>query len=722
MLRCFVCVGSVVIVAIAGCGDDDGMTGGDAGTAGATARFDPEPGAGGALDVGAVPWPSDLFVDDEGHPRIGALLENDDDPRTIELRRRLSFRRGLCGSCNAYFRIDGALDPASVPVSASAFDSATATDAIVMADVTPESPDRGRLFPLRVELDAARGVLAVRPVRGIVLLRDRTYAVAVTSALRAMDGTPLAPSQAFVEVRDGTGGSAAVARARAILGPALDVLSEIGLARERVVSLAAFTVGDPTLTLSRARELVHAAPAPIATVDRVWDTPEEIDSLMGVPGEDRPGIDVPAAAGTEGAYGMRHATVGAVIAGRFLAPRLVEGTGSDIGAARRDETGALVAGPLEDVPFVLIVPTAADPGSLPVVVHHHGFNASRITGFVYADTAGAAGAAVLSIDAFQHGDRAATQADELLNVRSLAGADGFAETDMLEVSGRVFGVTGAPAGMELFPGYPLAAFIQFTSDVMMAVRLVREGDISAIVAASPALAGLAFDPDRILYAGNSMGSVVGVGVLSAESDIGAYAMNVQVGSMVETLAEGAQFRPLSEGVFLPLLDVRGRFDEVTRSVVFHPTIDLFRWVMEPVDPLALAPYLFEDRVAGGATPDLLMQLASLDELAAPPATQSMLAAAGIPGTGELEHAPVEAATLPLSGNAGDHTRGAVRFDPAAHGTLEIAAQPSSYAPPLVPPLIERPEPISVENPIAAIHDQIELFFRTRIENGRAEIR
>jgi hypothetical protein len=100
----------------------------------------------------------------------------------------------------------------------------------------------------------------------------------------------------------------------------------------------------------------------------------------------------------------------------------------------------------------------------------------------------------------------------------------------------------------------------------------------------------------------------------------------------------------------------------------------------------------------------------------------MLAAAAIPGTGELAHAPVEPATLPLVANAGDHTRGAVRFDPAAHGTLELVAQESTYAPPLVPPFVERPEPIVVDNPIGAIHDQIEHFFRTRIENGRAEIR
>jgi hypothetical protein len=311
-------------------------------------------------------------------------------------------------------------------------------------------------------------------------------------------------------------------------------------------------------------------------------------------------------------------------------------------------------------------------------------------------------------------------------MRDAPGADGFAETDMLAVSGRVFGVTGAPPGMELYPGYPLGAFLQFDADVMAAIRLVREGDVTAVAAGAPALAGLAFDPERVLYAGNSMGAVVGAGVLAAESDVGAYALNVQPGSMVETLAESAEFRPLSETVFLPVLGVRGSFDEVTRSVVFHPTIDLFRWAMEPVDPFGLAPYLVADRAAPGPAPDVLMQLASLDEVAAPTASQSMVAAAGIPTTGELVHAVTIPATLPASANvdtpSGPVTAAAVQFDPGAHGMLEVRDQVSRYEPPLVPPLVRRSEEIPVENPITEIHAQLEHFFRTRIDTARAEIR
>lgn len=700
----------------------------DGGAGGAIAVFDPVTAEGEALAWGAVPFPSDLHLDAQGHPRLGALPTRlGADPRFVALRALLAARRGLCGTCNVYFGIEGALDPASVPASASPADAASLDDAIVLVDVDDASPERGRVIPLRVEHDAARGRVAVRPVRGIVLRRGRRYAAAITTAIRAADGSPLAASEAFVAVRDGAGGGPDVERARRVLGPALDALDALGLPRARVASLAAFTVGDPTIDLRDARAAIHARPAPVAVVDRVWSTPAELDDLLGVPAEDRPGIDVPPAAGTEGTRAIAHSTVAAIVSGRFRAPRFVEGVGAEVGAPRRDAEGRLAAGDDEDVPFLLIVPAGVDLARLPVIVHHHGFNASRTTGFVLADTAGRAGAAVLSIDAYQHGARAASSRDELHAMRGdLAGADGLVETDTLAVSSRVFGISGVPDGMELFMGFALGAFLQFQADAIAAIRFAREGDLSAIRAALPALAGLALDPDRVMYAGNSMGAVVGVGVLAVEPAARAYVLNVQPGSILESIAEAAEFRPLAEGVFLPLLSIPPGFDEVARSTVMDPTVDLFRWALEPVDPLALAPYLFLDPVAGGARPDVLFQLASLDQLAAPPAVQSMLAAAGVPGIGTFDVVPLAAAVTPLRANletsAGTITAAAFRFDPAAHGMLEIASQPSTHEPPLVPPLIERGEPIVVTNPIAAVHAQIEAFFRARIEDGRAEIR
>lgn len=697
----------------------------DGGAPSAFVRFAPSDAA--PLAWGSVPFPSDLYLDDDGHPRIGALPTRlTGDPRFEGIRALVGARRGFCGTCNVYFAVEGALDPASVPPSASPHDLASAADAIVLADVDPASPERGRFFPLRVEHHAGRGTLAVRPARGFVLRRGRRYAAALTTSLRGADGSPLASSPDFVAFRDGVGqASEGVRRARDVLGPALDALVALGVARERIAAFTAFTVGDPTLDLLDVRRAVHAAPAPIARVDRVWSTLDEIDALLGVPSEDRPGIDVPARA--SGEHAVRHASVALVVTGSFSSPRFVSGSGTETGTPVRD-AGGLAPRATEDVPFLFLVPAGVDLARLPVVVHHHGFNASRVTGFVLADTAGRAGAAVLSVDAFQHGERAHERSDRIHNVRGplVVGADGFAETETFALSARVFALTGTPAGMELFPGYAFGAFLQFVGDVMAAVRLAREGDLAALRGAHPELASLAFDPERILYAGNSLGAVIGAGVLAAERDVAAYALDVQPGSIVESLAEGAEFRPLTESVFLPPLGVTPGFDDDTRAIVFDPTVDLFRWVLEPVDPLGLAPYLLLDRVVEGAPPDVLIQLASLDQLAAPPAAQAMIAAAGIPGVGMLDLAPIARALPPLSANLdtprGVVTAAAYRFDPAAHGMLELIAQSSTHELPLVPPLVPRPSAIPVTNPIADVHAQLEAFFRSRIERGRAEVR
>jgi NAD(P)-dependent dehydrogenase (short-subunit alcohol dehydrogenase family) len=355
---------------------------------------------------------------------------------------------------------------------------------------------------------------------------------------------------------------------------------------------------------------------------------------------------------------------------------------------------------------------------------HHGFNASRTTGFAIADTAGRAGFAVLAIDAFQHGERAASATDQKHAMRgNLGGADGFAETTTFDVSARTFGLLGAPADLTLFPGYPLGAFEQFAADALSAIHLVRTGDPSALQAADPVLAGLAFDSARIAFVGNSMGAVVGTAVVNVEPDIDAAVLNVLPGSIMETLAESGEFRALMESVLLPQLGVSTDFDELERAMLFDPTVDLYRWVLEPVDPLALARTLTRERVAG-PPPHLLVQLAGHDEVAAPPASESVIAAAGIAGVGQFVFADVEPVELPLpaaGAEPGAATIAAVRFEDAMHGMLEVASQASHYEDPLVPPLQPREAPTDLANPIVAVHAQLEAFLLGFRTTGQAAI-
>jgi len=664
------------------------------------------------LQFADVPFPSELYRDAQGRIAIGALPNlSSDGPLFAAIRDELAQRSGFCASCNITFGVDGELDPDTLTAGAEPGASASVDDAIALVDIDESSPALGEAVPLRVQYDAGAGLLAIRPARGHVLRGGRRYAAVVTDRVRGKDGHALAAAPAFAALRDG----GARDEREAALAASLDALTELGVPRERVVGLAAFSVEDPAADLRAMRSSIQASVIGDIAVDAVWSGPE-LDDLLGVPETPGPGVDRAPQAGTSGTASIAHETTALVVAGSFAAPRFAAGTGTDIGALVRRADGTPTPTGVDRVPFVLIVPTGAAIDHLPVVISQHGFSASRTTGFALADTMGAEGFAVLAIDAYQHGQRAASAADRLHAMRGdVDGPDGFAETVQLDIVSRVFGLAGVPSDLTLYPGYPLAAFAQFAADVMSTVRLVRSGDLTALREADPLLEGLAFDPERIVYVGNSMGAVVGTAVEVVEPDVNAFVLDVMPGSIVETLAESAEFRPLVETVVLPILGVEDYFDEVEHAMLFDPSVDLVRWVLEPVDPLALAPGLVR---ADG--PDLLVQLAGHDEVAAPAASESVLAAAGIPGLGTFAFAAVDSATAPVRANLGGSTIAAVRFDGAMHGMLEVSRQTSRWAEPLVPPLVERAA-VDLDNPIAAVHEQIAGFFRTFRDAGRATI-
>ncbi len=683
---------------------------------GATARFAPGPVP---LDFGDVPFPSDLYLDDTGHLALGAVPSSrSDEPFFVELRALLATRDGFSTTGALHFGIDGALDPASLPPTRGPGEPPSLEDGVLLVDVDSTSPTRGALIPVRVYYDSGRGFVTARPARGHALRAGGRFAAAITRELRGADGTPLGASEVFRAVRDGAD------RTMPEIEGALASLEAAGVARERIVAATVLTTERPGRDLVALRAAVHASPRPVARVDRVI-AGAALDDYFGLPSVERPGVDVPAASGAEGERALVHATTALVVLGSFTAPRIVTGTGTDVGTARRDASGAIVAGPLEDVPFVLIVPRGVELAGLPVLLVHHGFNASRVTAHVLADTAGRAGMAVLGIDAFQHGGRAMGARDELHDLRGSPGSDGLFETNVASVSARTFGLTGPPDGLELFPGYPLGAFFQFAADAMSAVRLVRQGDLRAVQDADPSLAALSLDGNRIGYLGISMGSVVGASMLAAEPDLRGLVLHVPPGSITDTLCEGAEFRALATGPLAGYLGIRGPFDEVSRSCANDPVVDLFRWALEPIDPLALAPHFFREPLVEGPRPDVLWLLASHDQLAAPPATESMLAVAGAPGRGDFAFATIERATIPAYENVmtptGLVTALALRYDPASHGLPEVLSGSSTYLDPLDPPLARREPPLEFENPIVDVHERTTRFLEAIVRGERPSI-
>lgn len=673
--------------------------------------------AASPLAFADVPFPSDLYLDLSGRLALGEVpSRRTGAPFFEELRALLRTRDGFSSTGAVHFGIDGTLDPSSLPPHAARGDAASIDDGVLLLDADPASPTRGALVPIRVFYDDVRGLLTVRPARGFSFGPGHRWVAALTNTLRDVSGAPLAPSTEFLAAR--SGGMPAI-------DEALSALEAAGVPRTSVAVATIFTTEHPGTALLATRAAVHGAPAPSITIDRVIPGPEgDLDDFFGVPAEDRPGVDVPAMGAPE-ERAMQHTTVARVILGHFTAPRMLTGAGTDVGIPLLDASGAPMAGPLEEVPFLLVVPSGVDVSTLPVLVVHHGFNASRVTGLVFADTAGRAGYAVLAIDAFQHGGRADGAIDEIHNLRGSPGPDGLFETNVASVSARTFGLAGPPPELELFPSYPEGAFLQFAADVMSAVRMIRESDLSPLRGADASLGTLGFRPDHLVYLGISMGSVIGASVLAAEPDVRAFVLNVPPGSVVDTLCEGAEFRSLATGPLSNVLGIRGPFDEVARSCANDPIVDLFRWALEPIDPLALAPHFFDEPLMAGPRPDVLWLMAANDQLAAPPATESMVAVAGVSGVGEFPFAEVAATTLPVTANretaSGPVTAVAVRCSPCSHGLPEVRGGSSTYADPLDPPLVRRETPSMFDNPIEALHARITTFLETSLAAPHATV-
>jgi len=659
--------------------------------------------ASGPIAWDAVPFPNDLHLGADGTIDLATL------PRGLEAETVWSAtlglfdkRKGFCTTCAVHFPIDGSL--ASPP---SSIDAPKADDPVLFVDLEAKT-----LLPLRTQWSEDEHRFSVRMSPGIVLMRKHRYGVALTNAILAKDGRPLRADAAFQAARDGGGEP----RLRTLVGPALDTLGTMGVSRERIVAFTTFTTDDVLADGLAAREIVTKATRPSFVLEKTF-VGAAVDDLFGTPTEKLVGADRPA---SDGHLGVLHDSIATVILGKIRAPRVIEGKGTQIGAPLRDANGALVAGELQDVPMVVIVPKGIDLAKAPVVFFHTGLTGTLSNALVLAETIARAGAVLVSIEPALHGSRAATGKDDRNVSRDIPGADGFYEHDGNEVGASFVGTVGAATGKKGFPGYVLGIGLQHLSDALMGLRFIREGDLATIRAADSSVSTLAFDTSRIGYVGLSNGSVIGTKVAALDRGLSAVVLNVPVGSLSESAFMGPGFKSLIGLLVRPSLQIP-ELDEVTASLRFDPVFDMYRWAIDPIDPLAFAPYLVRAPLEA-SNGDLLIQHAGHDELVTPIYADALASAVGVPGVGEYHGAPVEPTKLPIELDVGGKiTAASVRFPGAAHVMIAYPRTDSDWEPPLEPPYKKRAATVKLDNPVVDVQRQIERFFATRFTKGRARI-
>jgi len=192
-----------------------------------------------------LPYPSDLRVDAEGHP----ILDGFPNPSEVFILSGLvenaEQARGFPVIPVVHLRF-------TAPLAAQSSESVIVADAgspVLLLDVDPESPERGRLVPTLAETaepDAytPQNVLSIAARPGFVLRAKTRYAVVVRRELGGADGAPLTQPPVLTRLAKRAPAGEAEQRADESYAPLWETLDTLGIERASVAAATVFTTGD----------------------------------------------------------------------------------------------------------------------------------------------------------------------------------------------------------------------------------------------------------------------------------------------------------------------------------------------------------------------------------------------------------------------------------------------------------------------------------------------
>ncbi|MBM4265914.1 MAG: hypothetical protein FJ144_04770 [Deltaproteobacteria bacterium] len=530
-----------------------------------------------------LPFPYELRRDPDGtvalasFPRPSALVDQYID--TIDQIP------GFGQSAGVFFKLDGDLDPATLPPTAA--DSIEPSSSVFLIDIDPMSKNRGRRIPLWTEFrsvgDAYRDdhLLAMMPVPGHLMDADTLYAAVLLDGLVDDGALPLVASPFIGRMIAETPQSVFEGRSQPLYRALWNQLERHeGIDRSRVVGATVFRTGTPLDgLLATEKWLRHRGP--IRTKSITLDVARSAGSMW-------------------------------VFTGQFDAPQFQNGTppfNASTGAFVFDDAGRPVQQRTETLTFVLTIPKEKADGTVkmprrgwPIAQYMHGTGGSRFSAYNggTAQLAAGVGVAMLAIDQPLHGLRAGATAD-----------------------GSNFYNPLRPLALRDNPR-------QAAADSLAVHQLLRSLRVDDALVTIPPGSGFAapkmdfkFDDDKRLYMGHSQGATTGPLFLGVARSVPGAILSAGGGHLLvniltreETFFAGLKLRDLAAILLGTDVDL------------FHPGLHLLQMGSELSDPILFAPEFGKGK--GGRPQSILFTHGLEDGYVTTPMTTAMVVAAGYP--------------------------------------------------------------------------------------------
>ncbi|HEY2749274.1 MAG TPA: hypothetical protein VGL86_31870 [Polyangia bacterium] len=524
-------------------------------------------------DFYAIPFPNALRARDDGtidltrYPRVGGQI--DDYIATIDQSPARFQNTGI------FFRLDGPVDPKTLPADAAA---SLADGASVFAvDLTTgvKMPLTTRFTAINYDFIGPNWIAAL-PVPGFPFHEGDDIAVLVTDALEGADGKPVAAAADFTATISGSGSSdAAVARAQTIYMPLRNWLAANPDVAKHVVGGTYFASGITTQIMADLRAAVYAQ-APVPTL-----------SPLTYDGADQSGVaDI-----YEGTY---------------------DGPNFQSGDPPYTSTGGVISNPpvVQRTESALRIAFTIPKGTMPadgwpVVIYQHG------TGGDYKsfidDNSGPVAAHVTDASGNVIAQMAMIGTDQVLHgTRAPAGTD---------VDTAFFNFLNLPAAHDNVKQGALDAF--------SVVRLIHVVDIPA----APSTGNpIKFDVNRIYFKGHSQGGLTGPLFLAAEPEVKAAILSGAGGGLIASLLNKTEPVNIPQVVQALLHDPADQF---------HPLLSLIQGYFEDSDPENYGRLLFREPPAGQAPKSIYQSLGIVDHYCPIPNIETLGLAMGVQPAGPM---------------------------------------------------------------------------------------